>query len=87
MHCLRALAIVAKEEGSARCGIRQNSPNFQFAFFNISFTVLLLRALMHEFARVLQAIIHGAVQFRKLADPLYINFVLFRFRVFVMKSA
>ena len=27
---------------------------------------------MHEFARVLQAIIHGAVQFRKLPDPLII---------------
>jgi hypothetical protein len=28
-------------------------------------TVLLLRALMHEFARVSQAIIHGAVQSKK----------------------
>jgi len=53
-HCLRALGIVAKEQGSARCGMRQNSPNFQIAFFKISFTVLLLRALMHEFARVLR---------------------------------
>jgi hypothetical protein len=53
-HCLRALGIVAKEQGSARCGMRQNSPNFQIALFNISFTVLLLRALMHEFARVLR---------------------------------
>ncbi len=68
-HCLSALGIVAKEQGLARCGIRQKSPNFQIAFFNIPFTVLLLRALMHEFARVLQAIIHGAVQFRKLPDP------------------
>jgi hypothetical protein len=51
---LRALGIVAKEQGSARCAIRQNSPNFQIALFNISFTVLLLRALMHEFARVLR---------------------------------
>jgi hypothetical protein len=31
-------------------------------------TVLLLRALMHEFARVSQAIIHGAVQSKK-SDP------------------
>jgi len=67
---LSALGIVAKEQGSPLCAIRQNSPNFQIAFFNISFAVLLLRALMHEFARVLQAIIHGAVQFRKLLDPL-----------------
>jgi hypothetical protein len=66
---LSALGIVSKEQGSARCAIRQNSPNFQIAFFNISFTVLLLRALMHEFARVSQAIIHGAVQFRKLPEP------------------
>jgi len=87
VHCLRALGIVAKEQGSARCGMQQKSPNFQIALFNISFAVLLLRALMHEFARVLRAIIHGAVQFRILPDPLYINFVLFRFRVFVMKSA
>jgi hypothetical protein len=65
---LSALGIVAKEQGSARCGMQQNSPNFQIPFFNISFTVLLLRTLMHEFARVLQAIIHGAVQFRKLPD-------------------
>jgi hypothetical protein len=58
---LSALGIVAKEQGPALCGIRQNSLNFQIAFFNVSFTVLLLRALMHEFARVSQAIIHGAV--------------------------
>ena len=32
-------------------------------------TVLLLRALMHEFARVSQAIIHGAVQFKKSPAP------------------
>jgi hypothetical protein len=52
-HCLSELGIVTKEQGSARCGIRQNSPNFQIVFFDISFTVLLLRALMHEFERVL----------------------------------
>ncbi len=28
-----ALGIVAKEQGSARCAIRQNSSDFQIAFF------------------------------------------------------
>jgi len=65
---LSALGIVAKEQGPARCGVRQNSTNFQIAFFNISVTVLLLRALRHEFATVLRAIIHGAVQIEKLSD-------------------
>ena len=83
-HCLRALGIVAKEQGSARCAIRQNSPNFQIAFFNIPFTVLLLRALMHEFARISQAIIHGAVQFRKLPTPQLIYFSLMVFVFFVV---
>jgi hypothetical protein len=32
--------------------------------------VLLLRALMHEFARVSQAVIHGAAKSKKLASPL-----------------
>ena len=38
-------------------------------FIIISFTVLLLRALMHEFARISRAIIHAAVQIEKLPDP------------------
>ncbi len=59
-----------KRTGIGALRYTAKQPNFQIAFFNISFAVLLLRALMHEFARVLRAIIHGAVQFRKLADPL-----------------
>jgi hypothetical protein len=53
-HCPSALGIVAKEQGPASCGRWHNRLNCWIAFFNIPFTVLLLRPLMHEFARVLR---------------------------------
>jgi hypothetical protein len=47
---------------------------FAANFFIISFTVFLLGALMHEFAQVSQAIIHGAVQIGKRPPPPQFNF-------------
>ncbi len=58
-----------KRTGVGAMRYTAKQPQFPDCFFNISFTVLLLRALMHEFARFLQAIIHGAVQLRKLSNP------------------
>jgi hypothetical protein len=37
--------------------------------FSGALAVILLQALMHEFARISQVIIHGAIQSRKLSDP------------------
>ena len=44
----------------------QFSDNLLFLYI---FTVLLVRALMHEFARISQAIIHAAFKSKKLPDP------------------
>ncbi|MGD8263540.1 MAG: hypothetical protein PVG08_05220 [Desulfobacterales bacterium] len=66
--CLNGLGIVAKVQGSAQCcrWLYQSSANL---FLSYPFTFLLLRALIHEFARVLRAIIHKAVISKKLPDP------------------
>jgi hypothetical protein len=55
-----------KRTGTDTLQCMAKQPQFADRFFNISLTVLLLRALMREFARVLRAIIHGAVQLKKL---------------------
>jgi hypothetical protein len=87
---LSALGIVAKEQMPARCNGLQNRPDFRKLFVIISFTVLLVQALMHEFVRIARAIIHGAAQSKKLPTISFIagfikglrGFVFLDFRPF-----
>jgi hypothetical protein len=68
--CLNGLGIVAKKTGIDNMFritwlIKYLSNRMLFH----PFTVFLLRAHIHEFDRISRAIIHGAVNSRKLPDP------------------
>jgi hypothetical protein len=63
---LNVLGIVAKEQISPPCCDGKTEQILRQRIIKISFAVLLLRARVHEFARVSQAIIHGALESKKV---------------------
>jgi len=68
---LNGLGIVAKERGLTIRYRSQGRFNFQLTgCYNIFLLFFLRRALIHEFARVSRAIIHGAVNSQKFSDAL-----------------